>query len=308
MFKLWILSIFVFFASCGYCSNTDLPKGIIISDSLRFKAKSVFLPQKDSLYLQLTAPTENKDKDRKDTLKLELMAAVSSDVEEIKLLESGKDSGVFQSVQGIAIKPGNKMAGDSILQVFPAKDTITVFYPDSGKKTAIASVDSASAVDRLAIDLEDIQIAGKPFRIKISLQDKEDKALESYTGSVNLEVVPVLPKESKSKIVPDKISSFRWGRAGILAVYPESGEIKIVARDLNNNITGESKVITFLPAKFKIETPASQTVGKEFAVKITVLNYNDQVALNYSGSAFIELEDSPTPFFKKTCAFLRAQQ
>lgn len=295
LFSFLPVLVLVFFVGLGHCPaeiEPDLPK-IIISDSLCYRPKEIFLPTKDRIYLRLIAPERNKDKEQLEKVSLELSAALTLDREEIDLVETGPDTGIFQNPQGINLHPRSKRSGDGALQVSAVGDVIRVTYTYGGKKRTIASVNSTKAVVKFILSLEGIQIAGKPFYLEVLAQDSQGNRVLNYNGTVNLQAVPILPKKNKSEISPRQISFFNHGKADIFVTYPEAGKIKIEARDLQNGIIGMSKQIEFLPAKFKLNVQNPQIVGKEFETEIIALNYSDEVTFGYERTAFIKLEGTP---------------
>ncbi len=305
--KLWFLFAMAFFLPQGYCDNVSgasLPK-VIFSNSPEFKPQGKIFPLKDLLYMRMIAPEENKAKDIIDVFMVSVGSNITSDNEEVKLLETGKDTGVFENVQGLVVKPGNKMLDDGYLQVSAIQDTIILFYNSSGQKRALATVVSGTAVDKININFDAAQTAGKPFNMRLSAQDAQGGGLSGYNGALSLRIEPVLAAGDKAggKLFPEKTPFFKQGSVNVSAVYSGIGQFKIIAQDLNNpGISGTSEIISFMPAKLKIEAVGTQIVGKEFDMEIRALNYKDELVSDYSTNLAIRLSDS-SAVFKKSAQF-----
>lgn len=285
----------------GYCDNGetgDLPE-IIVSNSLRFRAKDTFLPQEDLLYLQLSDKGRNENRNRKDSVTLKLISALGADTEEVVLTETGRNTGIFRTVKGISIMPEKRKIGDGALQVSASsEDIITVAYLYGGRERTLVTLTSNPAIDSFRINVGFRQIADKPFAIEIEALDRKGDILTDYSSNVKLKIDYSASKPAKHKLSPKKTSFFAGGKARIFAVYPDAGVIKIIAEDKNGK-TGESEKITFLPAAFRVEAQTKQIVGKKFDIKITALNYNNNLTSGYEGVASIKLLRGGVPFKKK---------
>lgn len=253
---------------------------LIASNSPSFKPRKEFLPGRDLIYLQLSA--QDKDKENIGQIQVKLLSALGLDREEFVLSETGKNTGIFCTKEGIKILPQKKIPGDGILQVAASADIIYVLYSESFDKEGVAATLTAlAAVDKFSVLVDNlIQTAGRPFSVEIIARDRQNNILTNYAGTVTLEAQgqPLLTT-----------SSFSNGAAHIFIAYPEAGKVKIKVKDLHQR-QGESKEICFLPAKFKVEAPAPlpYVVGKEFALKATALNYRDEFTRNYEGSAVVK--------------------
>lgn len=239
-----------------------------------------FLPGKDSIYLKVAV--EDKDKESIDQIKVKLISALGQDKEEVILTETTKNSGLFRTEKGIKLLAQKKVLQDGILQVSTSLDIIYVLYPEGPhKERVVATLISLPAIDKFSVLVDNtIQTAGKSFPVEIIARDRQNNVLGDYAGIVTVEA------EGKQLLTT---SSFSGGRAKIFLSYPEAGRVKIRVKDLNQK-TGQSQPIVFLPAKFKVEALAPQPyiVGKEFALKITALNYRDEVAQGYHGPAVVK--------------------
>lgn len=254
------------FAQKGYAEVTVGNSALV--------SKKEFLPGEDLIYIKAVIPDENKDDSQIENITFKLVSALGADTEEVILTETGGDTGVFRVSKGISILSEKRITKDGILQVSASQDTITVMN-EKGRVFAILTV--LPAIESFSVNVDSLQTAGKPFGVEIVAQDKQGRTLANYTGAAKLEIGP-----DTSQIV-----SFADGRAKIYTVYHEAGKVKIRVSDTNNR-QGESNEIFFIPAKLEVESSPLETVGKEFSLKITALNFNNEITYNYTGAAAIK--------------------
>ncbi|MDP1852899.1 MAG: hypothetical protein Q8L26_01630 [Candidatus Omnitrophota bacterium] len=289
LFGMELLAVFMLFTSLGHAVDlSDDSFRLIVSSSSQFIAKDAFLPGKDLIFLQLTAQGENKDKYSPDSIRLKLKSVSTLDIEEITLVETGNDTGVFQNAQGLRFASGHAMLGNDILQVSPTQDTIAVIYIEGDKEKEIAAVKTIKEVERFSVVANPIQTSGKPFYAEIIACDSKGNTLAGYSGKVSLEVEAIFHKEEAYEISPKKISSFINGKNSIYATYFGTGKIRIVARDKDNHIVGKSDEISFLPAKFRVKVSTPQIAGESFDMEVIALNFNNEVIPDYTGDVFVK--------------------
>lgn len=276
--KRWIFAgiIIALFVSNAYCE-------IVVSSSSSFSpSEKFFLPGKDSIYIKAVLPEENKDNIRIDTVVFKLASSQGGDTEEFTLNETGPATGVFQFSEGVNILSEIRMPGDGILQVSAREDTVTLMDKNG---MVLANLITLPAIEKFSVNVDSVQVSGKPFSVEIIAQDMDGKVLTNYTGSVDLEIKPVFSAgKEKAVSYTHKVNYFIRGKAKNFIVYPEAGKVKITAKDVSNK-RGESNEISFLPAKLKVENGPLGTVGKEFSLKLTALNFNDEITRNYKGPA-----------------------
>jgi len=305
LLAIFSLGIFVFPIFFAHSAGSGVNHfAVVVSDSPRFSAKDSFRPGKDLIFLQLSSEGENKDNDRPDTLRLRLKANTTADIEDVVLVESGNNTGVFQSPQGMRLASGHAMINNIVLEVSPAEDTVMVIYAQDNSENVIASVRSANAVDRFNIIAGTIQTAGRPFSADVIAEDAGGSTLVAYTGKVRLEAEQVLAKNSQAKIFPEEISTFVNGKNSIFANYSDAGIIKIAAAGRDGKARGLSSEINFLPAKFELNIAAPQIAEKRFNVLIRALNFNNELTPGYSGTTYLKLAESGK-IIKKDIRFKR---
>lgn len=279
--KRWIFAgiIMALFVSKGYCE-------VVVSGSPSFSSKEeFFLPGDDLIYIKAVLPEENKDNNLIDSVVFKLVSSKGGDIEEFTLAETGLATGVFELSQGINISPEIRMPGDGLLQVSTSQDTATLMDKNG---MVLAILTTLPAIENFSVNVDPVQISGKPFGVEIIAQDIKGGILTNYTGAVDLEIRPVFSTGKEGAVAyTHKVNYFIGGRAKNFIVYPEAGKVKITVKDINNKHS-ESKEIFFMPAKLKVENGPLGTVGKEFSLKVTALNFNDEITRNYKGPAAIK--------------------
>ncbi len=279
--KRWVFGVIIaaLFVQAGYCEVT-------VSNSFSFGSKErFFLPGKDLIYIKAFLPDENKDNARVENIVFKLLSAQGGDTEDVALTETGLDTGCFQVSNGIAISPQVKILNDGIMQVSASQDAVTVMSKD-GRVFAVLAI--LPAIESFSINTEPVQTAGKPFSVEVVARDMRGDVLANYAGTVDLGLELVSAGKAADKVYAYKVNSFVNGKANSSIVYPDAGKIRIIARDANNK-EGQSSEILSMPARLKVENASLGTVGKEFSLKVTALNFNNEITYGYKGPAAIKL-------------------
>ncbi|MFH0935276.1 MAG: DUF6701 domain-containing protein [Candidatus Omnitrophota bacterium] len=158
-------------------------------------------------------------------------------------------------------------------------------YPDQGYLDALQQLEVVSEAAAFDVGVNDQQVAGQEFKIKITAKDDEGNINETYGGTVLLSINYESPASGKYKITPEEASGFVRGVAEVIASYPDCGTVTIAVVDKDDSgKTGESMQILFLPAQFELSVEAKQVVSKPFALSISAKNTLGQITPNYNGT------------------------
>lgn len=158
-------------------------------------------------------------------------------------------------------------------------------YPDQGYLDALQQLEVAAEADTFDLEIDEQQLAGQEFKIKITAKDDEGNINETYGGTVLLSINYASPASGKYTLTPEEASGFVRGVAEVIASYPDCGAVTIAAVDKDDSDkTGESTQILFLPAAFDLSAEGQQVVSKPFALNISAKNTLGQVTPNYNGT------------------------
>ncbi len=256
----------------------------VFSDSAEFVPKDRFYPGEDMIYVEVTSSESNKQVNQIDSINVKLVSAGGADTENVILTETGRDTGVFRTTRGMRFLAEDELLGDGIIQVSSGEDEVTAIHlVPSGGSRVIGTVVSEASIDHYSVMTDPVQVAGKPFRVDITARDEYESILTDFSGGVSLVMVDTSGKEKPLR----KVSSFSKGTARVFIAYQDAGEMVLAAKD-DSGRYGESDVITFLPAKFKVDLEKEQTIGKEFEIKVSALNYKDEITPGYNGETILE--------------------
>ena len=256
------------------------------------------------IYVQVTDADENSDTSSKQTVKVTVRNATTGDTEEVKLEETGNDTGIFMnkgtaqpnaplpSSNGILGRPDN-----FILEASSSGDTISVEYTDdddsSDKTSDTAKFGQISF--RVTPDVTGSVKAGDSFDVVISAVQGGGglgNVLTTYSGTAVLSVNYVKPTTGTKQLTVVSAGTFAAGVATAKLRYDDAGTIQVVVADsVDPVMAGSSTDIVITAAKFSVSLPAdTQTVGKEFEMTITAQNTSGETTPTYAGNVTVSVK------------------
>lgn len=221
------------------------------------------------------------------------VSALQTAWEDITLqLSSDSESGEFSldkqnwsKINKVVINRGNfqvevyykdKKEGQPIISVKESSDR--------GWEDALQQQKITSGTAFFGITVSQMQTAGEYFKMTITAKNEDGKTDEHYNGAVEISAQYVAPRTGVMSIVPDRASGFKNGVLELEAVYSDCGTIKIKVVDTEDeDKTGFSGEILFVPAGLGVACGSLQIVNASFSIEITAYNAQGGITPNYKG-------------------------
>ena len=263
----------------------------------------------DYVYVKVLDADRNRDPLVKDAIKVTVSNPATGDSEEINLLESDVDSGIFINTSSVPYNPFPTVQNrtghvdNGTLEVSGGGDLVTVTYTDSNDSTDTSTdtVTFGSVSYLIELLTQGLVKAGTPFDVRISAVETGaggNKAVVSYSGTANLGVQYINPTAGTKQFVPAVVSNFSGGIATASLQYDDAGIIQVLASDSADGvIKGVSGNLTVIPYEYKVVVDEkSFAVGKDFEMTVTAVNQSGEVTSNYDGAADVTVvtEDGGT--------------
>ncbi len=160
--------------------------------------------------------------------------------------------------------------------------------PERGWLEASQQMTVKTAGHRFVLSTTASHIAGESFAMTVTAKDENGVLDETYGGTLLLTPEYLLPLSGTKTLFPAELTGFQKGVLETVLAYPDAGSIEIIATDQEENEkSGSSGPVHFLPHSFAVSADQNQIVGKPFQLSVQAKNANGEITPNYSDDAQI---------------------
>ena len=181
-----------------------------------------------------------------------------------------------------------------------------VTISDADARSATVTVDVAPApADHLALSTAAAPTAGTAFPFSVAALDRFGNAATTYAGTLRF-----TSSDASAGVALPADSSLSGGQGTFSATLTKAGPQTITATDTTAGSVTGSLSVTVSPgaaAVLVLDSPATATAGRSFAVKVTMRDAYANVATGYGGTVSFATDDPlPTVSLPADYAFTAA--